>query len=151
MRQIVRLANSQGLWTYATFVIGFPEEKIKDIRQTIKFAYGLKLDFLIFYLAQPHLGSRLYDIYLESGLIKEENISEHHRMDESAFGTKYISAAKLEALGSSAAKRYLKYHLRHFLNSAYAWNEFIPKVWGLKKFNYFLRLIANIARAKPNQ
>jgi len=148
MRDIVKQANLKGLWTYATFVIGFPEEKIKNIRETIKFAYGLKLDFLIFYLAQPHLGSELYDIYLKSGLIKEENVYEYHRMDESLFGTKYISSAKLEALGLSAASGYLKYHVRHFLNPVYVICEFIPKIWGLKKFTYFVKLILSMAETK---
>lgn len=148
MRDIVKQANSKGFWTYATFVLGFPEEKIEDVRETIKFAYGLKLDFLIFYLVQPHLGSELYDIYLKSGLIKEENIYEHHRMNESLFGTKYISSAELEALGLSAARGYFKYHIRHFLNPIYVICEFIPKIWGLKKFTYFVKLILGMIKIK---
>jgi len=148
MRDLVKQANSKGIWTYATFVLGFPDEKIKDIKETIEFAYSLKLDFLIFYLAQPHLGSELYDIYLKSGLIKEGNVSEHKRMNQSLFGTKYISSAKLEVLGSSAEQGYLKYHLRHFLNPAYILYEFTPKIFGLKKLAYFSKLVLSMVKIK---
>jgi len=109
MRALVKKANSIGLWTYATFVIGFPNETFEDIHQTVAYAYSLRLDGVIFYIAQPHLGSELYDVYLKESLIDERTagvIQSHHSPAESLFGTKHVSAAELEALRNSAARGY---------------------------------------------
>jgi len=141
IRGLVKKANSIGLWTYATFVIGFPNETVEDIHQTIAYAYSLRLDGLTFYIAQPHLGSELYDVYLKEGLIDEKIVQSYHSMDKSLFGTKHISAAGLEALQNSAARGYFKYHLRHFLNPIYVIREFLPKISSPRKLAYFARLL----------
>jgi radical SAM superfamily enzyme YgiQ (UPF0313 family) len=138
IRDLMKKANSKGFWTYGKFVIGFPFEKVEDIHKTIKYAYSLKLDFLRFYVAQPHLGSDLYDIYLKEGKIDLEWIGGHHLMYESTFGTDYVSPAKLMELRDSAEFEYQKFHLRHFLNPIYLIKEFIPKISSTKKFAYFI-------------
>lgn len=144
MRGIVRKANSIGLWTYATFVIGFPDETKEDVAQTIEYAYGLKLDHVIFYIAQPHLGSDLYQMYLADGLIDGDVVNKHHLPSESLYGTKHISATELESLRNSAASGYRRYHLRHFFNPSYVFTEFMPKLWGVRKFLYFVRIVYNL-------
>ncbi len=144
MRGIVRKANSIGLWTYATFVIGFPDETIEDVQQTVKYAYGLKLDHVIFYIAQPYLGSELYQIYLAEGLIDRDVVNQHHLPSESLYGTKNISAADLERLRDSAAGRYRRHHFMHFFDPVYVLTEFVPKLWGIRNFLYFLRLMCNL-------
>jgi radical SAM superfamily enzyme YgiQ (UPF0313 family) len=146
MRALIRRANSNGLWTYATFVIGFLNETVEDIHQTIAYAYSLRLDGVIFYIAQPHLGSELYDVYLKEGLIDEKIIQSHHSFDwgESLFGTKHISAAEMEALRNSAARGYFKCHLQHFLNPVYVIREFLPKISSPRKLAYFARLLFHI-------
>lgn len=61
--------------TQAFFVIGFPGEKIKNIRKTMDFAlflrkkYGVKSGFLI---AAPLIGTELYDICKKNGYLVKE-------------------------------------------------------------------------------
>ncbi|MCE9613636.1 MAG: B12-binding domain-containing radical SAM protein [Lentisphaerae bacterium] len=141
MRKVVKTANRLGLWTYATFVIGFPYEKEADILETIRFAYRLRLDHIIFYIAMPHLGSDLYDYYVKEGLLNETEVAKPHLPDESLFGTQHISAKRLEELRDMAARRYLVHHIRHFLNPAYTLCEFLPKIWTPRRFAYFMRLV----------
>lgn len=144
MRSIVKKANSLGLWTYATFVIGFPEETRRDINDVITYANSLHLDFEIFYLAQPHLGSDLYDIYKKNGFLNEKNAQNYHTLGESLFGTKYLSAKELSEIRNQAASMYTKFHLRHFLNPKYIIQEVIPKMASPSKFAYFIHLSYSI-------
>ena len=145
MRNLVKKANSLGFWTYATFVVGFPNENVDDIKQTIKYAYNLRLDYVVFYLAQPHLGSELYNIYLKEGLIDEEIVQSYHPMNESLFGTKYMSALELEAIRNSAARNYFKHHLKHFRNPIYTIQEFLPKISSYRKLVYSIRLLLQLS------
>lgn len=141
IRKLIRTCNSKGLWTYGTFVIGFPFETVEDIQQTIKYAYNLKLDFVIFYIALPHMGSEFYDIYKKAGKIDENYIREGHLPNESMFGTNHMSPKELEAIRDKAANGYIRYHLRHFLNPIYLTTEFLPKIATWKRFLYLLQLI----------
>ena len=143
MRSIVQMANRTGLWTYATFVIGYPYETIEDVQATIRFAYGLKLDLCIFYIAQPHLGSELYDQYLREGKITPHQVSRHHLPDESLFGTDNLSAEELESLRTGAQTRYPFRHLLHFLNPVYFVTEFLPKIATPGRFRYFLTVLGS--------
>jgi radical SAM superfamily enzyme YgiQ (UPF0313 family) len=148
MRELVKKSNSEGLWTYATFVIGFPFEKKEDIYKTIKFVYDLKLDFVRFYIAQPHLGSDLYDIYVKEGRLDKEAVENPHNLYKSIFGTKHLSPKKLETLRNQAEFGYLKFHMKHFLNPIYLIREFFPKIYSLKKLAYFIGLVFRYGETK---
>jgi len=143
MRELIKKTNSKGLWTYATFIIGFPFEKVENVQKTIKYAYSLKLDFVRFYIAQPHLGSDLYDLYSKEGLINKNIVENYHTLFESIIENKYISSNKLIELRDSAELEYQKFHLRHFLNPIYVIQEFIPKISSIKKLAYFVGLISH--------
>lgn len=141
VRELVRKANRRGLWTYSTFVIGFPDEDENDIRDTIRYAYDLKTDFLRFYVAQPYLGSRLYEIYTEQGVFTDTDIVESpHDMGDSLFPTKYVSADRLRELHELAESGYLKKHMLHLLEPSYLIHEFLPKLSSVGRFKYFLRV-----------
>ncbi len=148
MRELIKNANSKGFWTYAHFVIGFLHEKTSDIQETIKYAYGLKLDFARFFIAQPYLGSRLYDIYLEKGLINKNDVEDHNSIYEPVIGTEHISCEKLKTLRDSAEYGYSKFHIKHFMNPFYMIKEFLPKISSFKKFNYFVGLISHYGDKK---
>lgn len=141
VRELIAYANRSGFWTYGFFVIGFPHERIEDLMETRKYAYDLKMDFVRFYIAQPHLGSDLYDEYLKNGMINER-VHKCLTMYDSLFGTKYVSAKTLYKLRENFENGYFRYHIRHHLLSVrYLINEFIPKVFSFQKMMYFLRLV----------
>ena len=149
MRSLVKYLNKKGLWTYATFVIGFPEETKEDIQVAIDFAYSLKVDFLRFYIAQPYPGSRLYDIYIKRGFIKESRMEElwdNSSIYDTARGTDFVSGEELVQLRKSAEKAYLKIKFMEMFNLKYVFREFIPKINSWGKFNYFLRLLGQLGQ-----
>jgi len=147
MRSLVKYLNNKGLWTYATFVIGFPDETKEDIQASINFAYSLKVDFLRFYIAQPYPGSRLYDIYIKRGFIKDSRIQvlwDNSSIYDSTRGTDFVSQEELVQLRRTAEKEYLKIKFIDSFNLKYIFQEFIPKLNSWGKFNYFLRLLGQL-------
>ncbi len=147
VRNLVKYLNRKGIWTYATFVIGLPDETKKDIQNAIVFAYGLKVDFLRFYIAQPYPGSRLYNIYLKDGYLKNDTLGkmwEYFSIYNSFCGTKFVSPKELVELRDLAENAYLRARLKYMLNLKYVFQEFIPKINSWKKFNYFLRLLSQL-------
>jgi len=140
VRDIVKEANRRGLWTYGTFVIGFPFERREDILATMRFAYDLKLDFLRFYIAQPHFGSELYERYEREGRLAGHQTDEQHSSFDAMFGTDYLSAAELVALRNEAEGSYLRRHFWDFLNPVYLITEFLPKIMSVRRMRYFIGL-----------
>lgn len=56
----LKLAKRNGMRTQAFFIIGFPEETLAEINQTIRFARNLKdLDYAFFPFATPYPGTEL--------------------------------------------------------------------------------------------
>jgi radical SAM superfamily enzyme YgiQ (UPF0313 family) len=141
VRSLVKAANRRGIWTYGTFVIGFPHETAEDIEATIKYAYKLKLDFVRFYIAQPHFGSELYDRYEKEGRLIGLRVGEQHSIMDAFFGTDHLSAAELISLRNEAECNYIKHHWVDFLNPVYLATEFLPKIASFRRFKYFVGLV----------
>ena len=145
VRHLVRRANQNGIWTYGTFVIGFPFEKREDIWETVRYAYSLKLDFVRFYIAQPHFGSDLYDLYLKQGKLSGIKVNEQHDAMDSFFGTDFLSAAELIALRNEAECGYVGHHWKNFLNPMYLFSEFFPKIASWRRWRYFIGLVKSFS------
>ncbi len=70
-----RICQKFKIKTKAFFVIGFPGEKIKDIRQSMDFAVMLRQKYGVvpgFMVATPLIGTKLYDICKEHGYLVRE-------------------------------------------------------------------------------
>ena len=141
IRSLVKLAHRYGIWTYGTFVIGFPYEAREDILATVRYAYSLKLDFLRFYIAQPHLGSELYERYVQEGRLSDTNVNESRSMYDALFGTEHLSAEELIAMRNAAECNYFRSHFKDYLNPVFVLTEFLPKILSPARFRYFSGLI----------
>ena len=64
--QAFRTAQSVGLRTCATFIIGSPEEQADDLEQSFQLAKELRADFTAFYYATPYPGTKLWDLAVEN-------------------------------------------------------------------------------------
>ncbi|MBI2850386.1 MAG: cobalamin B12-binding domain-containing protein [Chloroflexi bacterium] len=62
--EAVRWSREVGLQTIGYFMIGSPGESPETIRQTIRFAKELKLDFAQFAVTTPFPGTKLHDLYM---------------------------------------------------------------------------------------
>jgi radical SAM superfamily enzyme YgiQ (UPF0313 family) len=59
-KELLKYANSIGMWTITTNIIGLPYENLQDLEQTVKFAIDCDADFACFYKLIPHKDTALY-------------------------------------------------------------------------------------------
>ncbi|MEM0160727.1 MAG: radical SAM protein [Thermoplasmata archaeon] len=69
----VRKANNAELYTLGSFIIGFPDDTVKDIKTTIKFSKGIGVTVAQFTIATPYPGTRLWDYVMENKLLLSMN------------------------------------------------------------------------------
>ncbi|TLM80548.1 MAG: radical SAM protein [Actinobacteria bacterium] len=69
---IVRKARELGITIGGNFVIGFPGETFKEIRDSFAFAEECDFDFVNFHIATPLPGTDLYRVAQEQGLLPDD-------------------------------------------------------------------------------
>jgi len=75
IEQVVEAVGScrkLGIEVLGDFIIGSPGEKKEEIRETIRFAKQLKLDYAQFTAMTPYPGTQLYRMGLEKNIIKKD-------------------------------------------------------------------------------
>lgn len=68
-QRMAQYARKIGIDTCGLFVIGFPGETWDEIRETIRLAETLPVDYVKINIAAPFPGTRLYDLALETGAL----------------------------------------------------------------------------------
>jgi len=81
VRQSFAMAESEGLRTAATFILGLPEETAETLQATIDFACSLPADYASFNVAVPRAGTKLRKRAVDEGLVDEDLVV----MDQSGF------------------------------------------------------------------
>ena len=142
VREVVRICDKLGIWTNATFVIGFPDERIDSVQATIRAPMDLGLDFAAFYIAQPYAGTDLLKLFEERGLIKD-GIPESGSVFHSRYDTKHFTHRELLELRNKAYRTLIIHRALSVLNPLYV-KKLIPKINSPEKFAYFLRLASNL-------
>lgn len=69
VRELCDYAHSNNMLTKGFFIIGFPDETLDEMHQTIDFAYSLNMDWITVSVATPLPGTRMFDQFVESGYI----------------------------------------------------------------------------------
>lgn len=139
-KELISFASQIGLWTIATFILGFPDETRKQIEDTINFAISTDLDFAVFYLANPFPGTPMYDDFLKKNLLPPgggKNIVRGCR-------TKHFSHLELIELQAQAFNRFLKSRLKK------PWPLF-RKIHSFKDLFYTYKLSKNLMKILINQ
>ena len=109
----IRLCKKNRIKSYMLFMIGFPWEDKKMIKQTINFAKKLDGDFVDFNVAYPYPGSEMYEMAKKDNLFVEKDLLEHD-ISRSMLRTKYVSTEELMKLRRNA---YLGFYLRPKISS----------------------------------
>ena len=146
-RDLVRAANRKGLWTYATFLIGFPDESEEDILETIRFSRSLRLDYVKFYIVQAYYGTKFFHDLVARGLSREGTSSPY----PTAHWTDTASRKRLLELRDCGEYGYFWSHIRDFLSPKYVICEFLPKLRSFSRIKYFLRLVGFLASRKSSR
>lgn len=129
---IINHCHKIGIWTIGTFIVGFPDEQISSINDTITYAVNSKLDFAVFYAATPFPGTRLYEIFQEDGLIINQSVS----LFFGGCHTKYFSPEELNSLRDMAFRKLLKHRFTHM-------GRFLVHIRSREDIKYVFKLIKN--------
>src|SRR3989344_5757877 len=133
VEKAVRMTQKHKIMVKATFIMGFPWESEKELRQTIKFAKRLDADLTFFNTLTPYAGADIYNEMKMNNLIISEDDFEHQGTHASTLiKTKYLSPKEIEYwVGRAYLSMYLrpKYLLRK-LSQMRNFNEFKSNVKG---------------------
>ena len=142
VREVINLCNKLGVWTNATFVIGFPNEQIDSIRATMRASIDYGLDYSNFFIAQPYEGTDLYQDFKREGLIND-GIQEGSSTMYSKYSTNYFTNEELTRLRDEAYRQFIKHRILSTLNPK-NYGVLYRKINSRRKFSYFLRLVVNV-------
>ena len=144
-RKIIKICNKLGIWTWSTFVIGFPDETKEEIQKTIDFAKKSGLNFATFYIAQPYPGTEMYEIYKKEGLLKEGIIVESS-VTNTQYDTNYFKAEELRELQRKAYREFIKHRMISYLNPIKFYNEFLNRIRSFEDLSYVIRMFLNLVK-----
>ncbi|MBU1122656.1 MAG: radical SAM protein [Candidatus Omnitrophica bacterium] len=145
-KKVIAQANALGFWTAATFIVGFPHDTKKEIEATIAFIKTANLDFIICYLLVPQIGTEVYNILKQQGLIDLDKYVDVYSADwhkislmyNHGFKTLAFSNEDLQNMLSQIYKAYLFYKifsLRTYIN-------LLRKIKSFEDFVYMAKLLS---------
>jgi len=138
---IIKTANRLGFWTFANFIIGFPYETKKSIKETIKFAYNCGVDWPFFFIAKPFAGADMYDLYLKEGLIRSSGANTGNSVFVAKNDTLHFKASKLQQMRLAAEKGFLKHKIRWCLNPSNFFGQILPKIMSVNGMFFSLKIV----------
>ncbi|MBE3088584.1 MAG: radical SAM protein [Chloroflexi bacterium] len=91
--------KAAGIRICGFFIIGYPGEHMREVRQTLDFANGLPLDDRHVYCATPYPGTKLYDDARREGWLKVdgEKLYEQLAYQHALLETPWLRAEEVEA------------------------------------------------------
>ena len=149
MKELINLGNALGYWTSANFIIGFPYETREEIYKTIRYAYSSALDYAFFFIAKPHAGSDLYEIYKNEGLL-EQNVIRSSYYYASDHDTTMMKADELNVIMNKASNAWFIHKAVFFMNPINFYKHLLSKMKSFDDWKYFIKIICiYLKRKKP--
>lgn len=71
VKRTVGAARKLGIRTVGSFILGYPGENKRDVRNTIAYASALDLDVAVFFIPVPFPGTKLHEDAIASGGLRE--------------------------------------------------------------------------------
>jgi anaerobic magnesium-protoporphyrin IX monomethyl ester cyclase len=130
--ETVRYTKKSGIDTLGFFLFGFPGETRETIKDTVRFALALPLDYALFSILLPMPDTEVYRYYQERGL---GDFWAEYTLDESKpgmieFVDTEVSRAETEAYALAAYKRF-------YFRPRIVWN----RLRKLRSFGEFRRML----------
>ncbi len=91
-------AKKEGIYVAANFIIGFPTERWGEIRQTIKFAEDIDVDYVKLFTAIPLRNTKLWELCEKEHAFKEEFDKSESMWNVGQIETKEFSSRDLTVL-----------------------------------------------------
>ena len=98
-RRVVMTCREAGALVRTYFILGFPGETREQMQETIDFAASLPVDWSLFNIAAPLIGTEMYDQLLERGEIDQSFNWDSAFYQERVFDSPEIGAQELKDLG----------------------------------------------------
>jgi radical SAM superfamily enzyme YgiQ (UPF0313 family) len=105
-RKAFKVAESAGLYTHASFLIGHPWDSQKTIRNTIQFAKELNADTTVFPISTPFPNTELWHIAKKHNLLLTEDFEKYGYVSTTVAQTMYLDAKKIVRLQKHALKAF---------------------------------------------
>jgi radical SAM superfamily enzyme YgiQ (UPF0313 family) len=98
-KSLVDKLNNMGIQTCGFFIIGYPEETEKEIKETLNYANNLPLTQRNIYIATPYPGTDLFEQCLRKGYINfDESFYDNLMYTKGLINTEFISAEEIEKI-----------------------------------------------------
>jgi anaerobic magnesium-protoporphyrin IX monomethyl ester cyclase len=127
IRNAVKLSKRAGFFTIGNFIIGAPIETDKHIKDTIRFAKQLNLDFAFFYPFNYMKGSALWEDAVKKGILKD---TELFVMNNSRPG---LGNFTLEEVRNKITQAYRQF----YFSPRYILSQLIRQLFVYKNFRIF--------------
>ncbi len=126
-KELIEYANSIGMWTICTNIIGFPYEQMNSIRDTIEFAKKSGIDFAAFYHLIPQPTSDVYEYFKKEGLLNFDYFFRDLKMNgdelekinvilnETGADTKFFTKNELRDIQKNAYREFIIYRAFDYL------------------------------------
>jgi radical SAM superfamily enzyme YgiQ (UPF0313 family) len=108
VKKAVKTVKQAGIKVLGSFILGFPEDNAESIKQTIKFAKSLDLDYAEFSMLTPYPGTPLFDYAVQNNLLLTWDWSKYTAV-EPIMQVKDIDEKQLKSL---LQKAYISFYLR---------------------------------------
>lgn len=119
-RRLASYAKGKGLLVRCYFILGFPVETKEQMRETVEYAKTLQVDWCVFNIATPLVGSEMYNQFVEMGCIRDSSDAWGATVfDQRQFDTKDISAVELNDFAYRANLECNFLHNPNIINNDY--------------------------------
>ncbi len=139
--ETARLARRHGISTVGYFIIGFPEESMRQIENSLRFGQKIGVDYLVPFVYTPLPGSELWRYCLERGIISDDYAYEiGNDFYQSALNVASIESARLQFMQGKTyfqnllklpfrnPREFFSWYGRQLLLQPYAVKQFVVNV-----------------------
>lgn len=107
-KKAVKILKDAGIQVLGSFIIGFLQDTVETINETIKFAKSLNLDYAEFSILTPYPGTPIYDYAKKNNMLLTEDWSKYTAA-EPVIKIEGVSEKQVKALFQKA---YIMFYLR---------------------------------------
>ena len=124
---LLDLAEKYRITTIGLMMLGFPGEKLEEMKESIRWAYASKLDYAFFSMVTPYPGTALFDLAVRDGYYIQDGNYDNMNVMIPHMGTSGVTARKVKWL---QIQGYLRFYsrprrLRKLLSSSFTLKAFI--------------------------
>lgn len=143
INEVISISHKLGFWVGATFIIGFPYEKLSDIKETSDFILNSGINFPFVYIAQPYAGTDLHKDFVKEHLIS--NIKYTSNVAKTQYDTINLSHEQLNKIRNNLVKKFYLKKIEAFTNPFTFHNQFLKKINTVEDAKYVFKVLSTLA------